>query len=89
MESTPYDGLLLELETLSQKYALNKTSRRSLAIRLKKLPEELAALAVSETLHAAKRKAFNQGLAIGVALLPALYLLYKFIKLLGSASYWG
>lgn len=89
MVESRYDSIFLEMETLSQQYALGKMARKALTDRLKSLQEQLSSLAFSEALYSHRRKAFYQGFGVGVALLPVLFLLYKIIKTVGISSYWG
>ncbi len=89
MTESPFEPLLLQLQTLSQKYALGKIGRRRLDSQIKALNEELSAEVFAKILHEQRSKAFNQGFLMAGLLLITLYYLAKFYRVLAAAGYWG
>lgn len=89
MGESPFEPLLLQLQTLSTKYALGKIGRRKLDSQFKALQEELSTQVFAKVLHEHRRKAFYQGIIAGPILLAALYFLAKLYHVLAAARYWG
>jgi hypothetical protein len=73
------EPLLLEMQTLSQKYALGKMARRKFETQLKDLQEHMGSEVINRRIHQEKKSAFYQGF---VAASVCLALVYLFIKML-------
>ncbi len=85
MMESQFEPLLLQLQTLSQKYALGKIGRRKLDSQIKSLQEELSTEVFSKILYEQRRKAFYQGIIVGPLFLAAFYFLAKFLHVVTHA----
>jgi hypothetical protein len=61
MSEHPYEGILLEMQTLSQKYALGKMARRKFEAELKALQEHFSSAIMAQRLEEERKRAFTQG----------------------------
>ncbi|HVZ81308.1 MAG TPA: hypothetical protein VHE12_11020 [bacterium] len=87
MTESPYEDILLEMQTLSQRYALGKLTRRHLEKDLQGLRENLSSQVMAERILKEKRRAFNQGFFAAFFVALALWSAVKvFIHLF---PYWG
>jgi len=73
------EPLLLEMQTLSQKYALGKVSRKRFETQLKDLQEHLGSEVITRRIHLEKKSAFYQGFIAATICLALLYLITKMI----------
>ena len=79
MTESGLEPLLMEMQTLSQKYALGKMSRRKFETQLKDLQDHLGSEVITQRIHREKKSAFYQGF---IAASVCLALLYLFIKMI-------
>lgn len=79
MSEHPYEGILLEMQTLSQKYALGKMARRKFETELKALQEQFSSEIMTQRLEEERKKAFTQGFVAATILATGLFLLFKAI----------
>jgi hypothetical protein len=89
MTESPFEPLLLEMQTLSQKYALGKMARRKLENRLDQLQEEFSSEAMAGRIKTERRKAFYHGFLAAFVFSGILYLLIELIRGAGINRYWG
>jgi hypothetical protein len=74
MTESPFEPLLLEMQTLSQKYALGKMARRKLENRLDQLQEEFSSEAMAGRIKNERRSAFYHGFIAAFVFSAILYL---------------
>ncbi len=82
-----YEDILLEMQTLSQKYALGKTPRRRFEKDLKDLQEKFSSEILNQRVLQEKRRAFNQGFLAAFGLAALLFVVYRIFRNLWP--YWG
>jgi hypothetical protein len=87
MTEASFDPILLEMQTLSQKYALGKTARRKFEKQLTELQEQLSSQAMAGRIKDERRKAFYHGFLAAFVFSGLIYLAVK--GFLGLAPYWG
>jgi hypothetical protein len=73
MTESPFEPLLLEMQTLSQKYALGRMARRKLENRLEQLQEEFSSEAMAGRIKTERRSAFYQGFLAAFVFSGVLY----------------
>ncbi len=73
------EPLLLEIQTLSQKYAMGKMARRKFETQLKNLQDHLDSEVIIQRIHQEKKSGFYQGF---IAASICLALLYLFVKMI-------
>ncbi len=84
-----YDKFFKGMESLAQEYRQGSLDEEALKTRLGAVQDDLSSLAGPGFSYRQRRNAFYLGLAIGIAVLPAVYLIIKFFHLFGAPTYWG
>jgi hypothetical protein len=89
MNENSFEPLLMEMQTLSQKYALGKMARRRFEDQLKTLQEKLSSEAMAGRIKSERRSAFYNGFIAAFVFSGILYFLFKLIQTGALARYWG
>jgi hypothetical protein len=87
MTESPYEGLFLEMQTLSQKYALGKTARSKFDKDLKELQKKFSSEMMAQRIHAERKGAFYQGFLAAFLVTAVLYGAIRILQNL--LPYWG
>jgi hypothetical protein len=89
MTEGQWEPLLLEMQTLSQKYALGKMARRKFENQLEQLQEQFSSKATFERIKIERRSAFYQGFLAAFVFSGIFYLVVKLFQATALAKYWG